>query len=79
MQINYVILIMQSWLTNNANYVGGNIMTNGKSTLEKIYSFFGFWKYYQYIGGKRVKTFYWCCFPWRFIRKFDLFSIPDRQ
>ena len=52
-------------------------MANIKTAWQKFYSFLGFWRYYQYIGEKRVKTFYWCCFPFYFIRKFDLFSISE--
>lgn len=46
-----------------------------KTKWEKIYSIFGFWKYYHYNNdGNKVITIYWCCFPFWYLRKFDLFS-----
>jgi hypothetical protein len=46
-----------------------------KITWERIYSALGFWMYYSYDkDGNRIKTIYWCCLPFKFFRKFDLFS-----
>lgn len=48
---------------------------NHKTVWQKIYSFFGFWKYYWYSNKGEMKTIYWCCLPWfKYFRKFDLFS-----
>lgn len=45
-----------------------------KTLWQKIYSFFGFWHYYETIPSGRYRVTYWCCLPWgRFFRKFDLF------
>lgn len=45
-----------------------------KTLWEKIYSFFGFWHYYELISNSVYKVTYWRCLPWgKFFRKFDLF------
>lgn len=45
-----------------------------KTLWQKIYSFFGFWHYYETTPSGRYRVTYWCCFPWgKFFRKFDLF------
>lgn len=42
----------------------------------KIYSVLGFWFYYDYDKqGNRYRVYYWCAWPWKFKRKFDLFKI----
>lgn len=41
---------------------------------QKIYSFFGFWKYNLITEKGTYKVIYWCCFPFKFYRKFDLFK-----
>jgi hypothetical protein len=47
-----------------------------KTLWQKIYSFLGFW-YYKEIGYNKPSyiVVYWCCFPFWFIRKFDLIRI----
>ena len=47
-----------------------------KTKWQKVYSFFGFWKYEQTDENWETrKVIYWCCFPWfKFYRKFDIFS-----
>lgn len=52
---------------------------NKKTVFEKFYSFFGFWKYYMYKGQNKYKVIYWCCFPFWYIRKFDLFKIKVKS
>lgn len=46
-----------------------------KTLWQKIYSFFGFWHYYETTPNGRYRVLYWCCLPYsRFYkRKFDLF------
>lgn len=46
-----------------------------KTLWQKIYSFFGFWHYYEITPDGRYRVLYWCCLPYsRFYkRKFDLF------
>lgn len=47
---------------------------SNKTLWQRIYSFFGFWTYIQHIGNKKAYlVVYWCCFPWKFYRKFDIF------
>ena len=50
-----------------------------KTTWQKIYSFFGFWTYRvtyrKNLDWTEYLTVYWCCFPWKFYRKFDVFRI----
>ena len=48
-----------------------------KTLWQKIYSFFGFWQYYEYtLSGDKYRIIYWRCLPWRkFFRKFDIFKI----
>lgn len=48
---------------------------NKKTLWQKIYSFLGFWSYYKFKNHNRYRVFYWCCFPWKFYRKIDLFTI----
>ena len=44
-----------------------------KTMWQKIYSFFGFWHYYETTSNVRYRITYWCCLPWvKFFRKFDL-------
>jgi len=46
-----------------------------KTTWQRIYSILGFWMYYSYDNdGNKIATVYWCCFPFLYLRKFDLFS-----
>ena len=46
---------------------------NKKTLWQKIYSWFGFWQYYEIDqNGDEWLITYWCCFPFKFIRKFDL-------
>jgi hypothetical protein len=50
-----------------------------KTTWQRIYSFLGFWTYcsVQNLDAdimEERRVVYWLCFPWCFIRKFDLFS-----
>ena len=46
-----------------------------KTKWQKTYSILGFWKYYRYNNeGNKVVTVYWCCFPFWYLKKFDLFS-----
>ena len=50
-----------------------NSLFQKKSTWQKIYSAFGFWSYYEYVGEQKYRTFYWCSLPrFKFYRKFDL-------
>ncbi len=46
-----------------------------KTLWQKIYSFLGFWHYYEITPDGRYRVLYWCCLPYsRFYkRKFDLF------
>ena len=46
-----------------------------KTLWQKIYSFFGFWHYYETTPNGKYRVLYWCCLPYsRFYkRKFDLF------
>lgn len=53
---------------------------NNKTFIQKLYSFFGFWKYYMYDSdGNKYKIWYWCCFPFKFYRKFDLIKIKCKN
>lgn len=49
-----------------------------KTTWQKVYSFFGFWTYNETSFKDNVwKTYlitYWCCFPWSFKRKINIFK-----
>lgn len=57
-----------------------------KTTWQKVYSFFGFWTYTEWVEIPHIegaycpsydkkKTIYWCLFPWfKFYKKIDLFS-----
>jgi hypothetical protein len=50
----------------------------GKTTWEKIYSFFGFWTYFRHSGPSKCDlVIYWCAWPFGlpYWRKFDLFRI----
>jgi hypothetical protein len=51
--------------------------SNSKTLWQMIYSFLGFWTYIERNGenpNKARKVIYWCCFPFFFIRKIDVFS-----
>lgn len=51
-----------------------------KTLWQKIYSFFGFWSYCEFMDKKKYRIFYWCCLPWgNFFRKFDLFKIQIKE
>ena len=51
-----------------------------KTWWQEVYSWLGFWSYYQYDErGNRWRIIYWCCFPFRFIRKFDVFRYISNE
>ena len=46
-----------------------------KTTWQKFYSFFGFYAYTIHSDRTTArKVIYWCCLPFKFYRKFDVFS-----
>lgn len=46
-----------------------------KTLWQRIYGFFGFWSYTYFVRDKVYQVFYWCYWPWKFHRKYDIFRI----
>lgn len=70
-------MVRKNFLTINSIY--GIIQLSVKEVCKlwrEIYSFLGFWFYYTHDEyGNMYRVYYWCAWPWKFKRKFDLFKI----